>query len=79
LHESHMKHWIYYILSIKYTIYEALRKQWDWFCKSDFYFALFENFDEIFDKLKKNDTDFAYNDIQCTLQATSLLLNLNIL
>ncbi len=48
-----MKHWIYYISSIEYTTYEALKEQWDWFCKSDSYFALFENFDETLNKFKK--------------------------
>jgi len=64
-----MKHWIYYISSIEYTTYKALKKQWDWFCKSDSYFALFENFDETLNKFKKNDTGFAYNN-----NSNSLLL-----
>ncbi len=48
-----MKHWIDYIRSTEYTTYQALKEQWDWFCKSDSYFALFENFDETLDKFKK--------------------------
>ena len=67
-----MKHWIEHIWSTAWVTYEALRKQWGWFCKSDSYFALFKNFDETLNKFKKtiqvlHTTINAYHECTCEL------------